>query len=444
MKKYKLFFFAAVFLLLFCFRGREAHAAFYYPPDEDGRLVVVIDPGHGGTNLGAEYNGFLEKEMNMAVAKAMYEELSLYEDITVYLTHDTAENSMTIQERADFAASVHADFVFCLHFNMSAEQQLFGSEVWISAFGEENRQGYRFGILQLTEMQSMGLSLRGVKTRLNEEGQDYYGILRFCEEYGIPAALIEHCHLDNERDTPFYDEEEDLIAFGRADATAAAKFFGLKSEVLGVDYGAETKTALTEPGSLYARADTTPPDICTIEQAYTDLTRSVAAVTVTACDYDSSMLYYAYSIDGGKTFTPYLEWPEADLLSGTAPDTFTFEAEIPDGVSPFFVVRAVNQYDLVTESNLLTGFPVFTENTVQETAPQSPEAFSAVSEDVSSGSTGAGFQAHAPKDISRDHSFGNFLFICLIIMAVLFVTLLLFSILQTGKKRRKRKRNRKR
>ena len=51
---------------------------FYYPPDDDGRLIVVLDPGHGGSNLGADYNGFVEKEMNLVVAKAMAEELRKY------------------------------------------------------------------------------------------------------------------------------------------------------------------------------------------------------------------------------------------------------------------------------------------------------------------------------------------------------------------------------
>ena len=37
---------------------------FRYTLDTDGELIIVIDPGHGGGNLGADYNGFLEKEMN--------------------------------------------------------------------------------------------------------------------------------------------------------------------------------------------------------------------------------------------------------------------------------------------------------------------------------------------------------------------------------------------
>lgn len=178
--------------------------------------MVVIDPGHGGSNLGADYNGFLEKEMNLTVAEAMAEELREYEGITVYLTHEDLDTDIRIKDRAAFAKSVNADFLFCLHFNMSPGNILYGSEVWISAYGEENRQGYTFAGLQLKEMRKLGLSIRGIKTRLNEEGTaDYYGILRFCEAEDIPAALIEHCHIDNDADVGFCDSKEDLIALGK-------------------------------------------------------------------------------------------------------------------------------------------------------------------------------------------------------------------------------------
>ena len=37
-------------------------------PDLQGNTVIVIDPGHGGENLGAQVDGYTEKEMTMIVA----------------------------------------------------------------------------------------------------------------------------------------------------------------------------------------------------------------------------------------------------------------------------------------------------------------------------------------------------------------------------------------
>lgn len=414
-----------------------------YALDTDDELILVIDPGHGGSNLGADYNGFLEKEMNMIVANAMCEELAKYDGVTVYLTHTDTVTDMSIQERADFAAAVNADFVFCLHFNMSADNMLFGSEVWISAFGEENREGYRFASIQMDTMKEMGLFIRGVKTRLNEKGTDYYGILRFCEEYDIPAALIEHCHIDHESDIGFCDSEDDLKAFGVADATSVAKYFGLKSKILAVDYSDYPLKSLS-PGSLYAKADTSAPDICIIEKEYADEDRNVIGISVSAYDYDTPILYYTYSIDGGETFCPYLAWPGTDVMEPYSPDTFTFEIEVPYGVSPTVVVRAINQYDRYTESNTLTGLPVFsTFSKDEKTDSLIPADTQTVSENqnISVADDYSGFKAPV-RDLDveeKGFSLLHFLYLCITITGTLFVALLISNILLSSRKRQKRK-----
>ncbi len=59
-----------------------------------------------------------EKEMTIVVARAMKEELEQYEGVTVYLTRD-GDQELSLDERCEFAERVGADFLFCLHFNMS-------------------------------------------------------------------------------------------------------------------------------------------------------------------------------------------------------------------------------------------------------------------------------------------------------------------------------------
>ena len=217
-----------IFLLLFFLGSRRVLA--------DEPLVIVLDPGHSGENLGAEYNGYTEKELNMVVALAMYEELKQYDNVEVYLTH-TEDVDMSLKERAEFAAGLNADFLFCLHFNMSPNHNLFGTEVWISAYDEYYAKGLAFGKIQIETMEAMGLYSRGVKTKLKEDGSaDYYGIIRESRELGLACALIEHCHLDHKNDEGYYETEEKLKAMGRADAQSVAKYFGLTSKALGIDY----------------------------------------------------------------------------------------------------------------------------------------------------------------------------------------------------------------
>ncbi|MDE6952061.1 MAG: N-acetylmuramoyl-L-alanine amidase, partial [Lachnospiraceae bacterium] len=114
-------------------------------------IRIAIDPGHGGENLGAQYKGYTEKYMTMVVAKAMMEELQKYEGVEVFLTR-TEDTELSLQQRADYAKEVEADFLFCLHFNMSEYHTLYGTEVWVSAFGNCYAEGKSFGELCLNEL----------------------------------------------------------------------------------------------------------------------------------------------------------------------------------------------------------------------------------------------------------------------------------------------------
>ena len=175
--------------------------------DVGEELVIVIDPGHGGENQGTIENNHEEKTMTLVTAMAMYQELQLYENVQVYLTR-TTDQELSLKERAEYAASVNADFLFSIHYNASENHELFGSEVWVSSLSPYNGYGYQFGYEFLTDMRDKGLFLRGVKTRLNSAGIDYYGIIRESVALQVPALIIEHCHVDEQRDAGYCDSNE--------------------------------------------------------------------------------------------------------------------------------------------------------------------------------------------------------------------------------------------
>lgn len=224
-------------------------------------VIIVIDPGHGGENLGAQYDGYTEKDMTMAVAKAMKEELEQYENVVVYLTHD-ADVDVHLKERAEFAKDRNADFLYSLHFNASVNHNLFGSEVWIPASGNFYVKGYQFAEIQLQQFENIGLYSRGIKTKLNDDGKEYYGILRFCTDMDIPSALIEHCHMDQE----------------------------------GVDYSEYKKIAVEIPESV-VMPDITAPETAGIKILSIDDMTGEVTVRADASESDSFILYYKYSFD---------------------------------------------------------------------------------------------------------------------------------------------------
>ncbi|MEE0431397.1 Sporulation-specific N-acetylmuramoyl-L-alanine amidase [uncultured Clostridium sp.] len=446
----------AVSLAAACFYGNSLPAQAAPRAQETGeRVVIVIDPGHGGDNEGTLEGPAQEKKMTMVTALAMYEELTKYDNVDVYLTH-TDDVTMSLADRAQFAADRNADFLFSIHYNASVDHDLFGSEVWISSVQPYNAYGYQFGWEQMQQMQDMGLFLRGVKTKLKDNGDDYYGIIRESTARSIPSAIIEHCHVDESRDTPYCQTEEDWKKFGREDALSVAKYFGLSSASLGVDYSGEAD-ALPEvslqsilPATV---RDKTEPDICQLTLQNADYETGEVSLEVTAADYDCPMMYYDYSTDGGRTYSELLPWPGLDIMAGTYPDTFTFSVTFTKGEQPVITVRGYNQADLFTESDPVTFAQPFIDQekaakeALQESlaAQEAAEASRAAEEQITEVGSSVITMADAagntpvPSEKSPEVNFGVFLVICGILVVLLLLVFLLYQIQQSRHRKRRRK-----
>lgn len=419
----------------------EDDLAFLSVSDDD-KIVVVIDPGHGGENLGGEYEDYTEKEMTIVVANAMKEELEKYDGVIVYLTR-TGDQELSLDERCEYAESVNADFLFCLHFNMSEHHTLFGAECWVSAFGENYSKGYSFASVEMDMLKELGLYSRGIKTRLNDKGIDYYGIIRHSVERGIPCVLIEHCHLDQENDQPFYDHNEKLLTFGKLDATAVARYFQLSSEELGVDYSNYQNVYVNVPSTVVS-PDRTEPDICMIEVVDQNMQNGEVRVQVSAADYDSGMLYYTYSYDNGQTFSQLQRWPDKSA------DTFEFTMQVPPHIVPQIVINGYNGYDLYTASNMIS-LPSMDYKTEEEIAAElaAQQALESASQAVTDEKDQAQVvRTHQvqPQEEKKTVSFTYFLTVC-IVCALLVLAMTISMILILGgrkhKHRNKRRKSRK-
>ena len=420
----------------------------------DGDIVVVIDPGHGGDNEGTKENGFCEKEMTLVTALALYERLSQYEGVTVYLTR-VDDTKLSLAQRAAFAKAVEADFLFSIHYNASENHELFGAEVWVPLEAPYNVYGYQFGCTLLPMLREKGLFIRGIKTRKNDKGTDYYGIIRESAALDIPAVIIEHCHVDEVRDYPYCDSPEKQQAFGYEDADAIARFLGLSSQSLGTDYsGGPEDPFLQEVYALDTSKvvastliDTTAPEICSVERVAEDYEGLQATIQVTAADYDSPLMYYEYSVDGGVTYSPRQPWPGSDTLTGEYQDVFQVTLDIPEGIVPRVCIKAYNQYEATAESNVLDGYGVF-RRPEAATSPQEPEsvevqgtAMNPESSSAVSGVTGwlgAHEETETEEETVQPLSIQDFLLVSLLAAAALVAMTLVVQILQSAKKRRNR------
>lgn len=417
------------------------------------RPVIVIDPGHGGDNRGTIEGNQDEKYMTMTTALAMYEELRKYDNVEVYLTRTEDEKTL-IKDRAKFAAGVNADYLFSIHYNASENHELFGSEIWIPLEAPHNCYGYQFGHVFLSAMREQGLFLRGIKTRVNDRGTDYYGIIRESAALGIPAVILEHCHVDEDRDSGFCDSEEDLIRFGKEDATAVAKYLGLKSSLLQVDYSQYELPEIDDRHPVASTLqDTTPPDVCLLEFAGADYGTGILKLNVSAADYDSMLLYYDYSIDGGETYSERFMWPGSDALSGSYDDTFLLELTIPDRTAPSVILRAYNLFDLYTASSPYSSLQIFRYTGASEESEagsgqngektQKDPSAAADSQVSDAEEQSLPAMAGGVDTENRPVSFLTFLEICLGVVVVLFLILLVSQTIAYRKRRRRRRQRRK-
>lgn len=84
------------------------------------KKVVVIDAGHGGTDLGATRNGISEKEIVLNIAKKI-KALNQNQNLEIILTRDD-DSYPTLTDRTGKINEIKPDFAISLHVNNSPRE----------------------------------------------------------------------------------------------------------------------------------------------------------------------------------------------------------------------------------------------------------------------------------------------------------------------------------
>lgn len=89
---------------------------------------IIIDPGHGGQDLGACNNSLQEKDLTLTIGKALAKKLKTngYNSLLTR-KHDT---TMQLTERTAFAHNHHGDIFISIHTNASLNQNAHGIETF--------------------------------------------------------------------------------------------------------------------------------------------------------------------------------------------------------------------------------------------------------------------------------------------------------------------------
>ncbi len=315
-------------------------------------MVIVLDPGHGGEEDGGTFGKYIEKNMNLQVAYAMKDRLEKYDGVTVVLTRYD-DSTLSLKDRQNIAKANNADYFFALHFNLSVGHDIYGSEVWIPSTNSLYKKMYPVASEVMKSFDSMGLFNRGIKTKIGNHG-DYYGVIRIGTEYGIPSAIIEHCHMDNQRDTEFIPANQNealkaaCVTFGMKDADAVARALNLSSTILGIDNSQYVPEKSNVKASII-RPDESEPNVNEISVLATDSANSTVTLHMKAQDKDSFILYYRYSLDGGVTFSPLYDWPRT-AWNKSVPE-YDIQIKVPQNRQLDIITLAYNSFDKFTVSN---------------------------------------------------------------------------------------------
>lgn len=170
----------------------------------DGRRTVIIDPGHGGVEPGAVFQGRNEKDDNLRLALALGDILQNAGVEVLYTrTNDITQNP---NEKAAIGNRSDADFFISIHRNAMPVP------------------GSGTGAVTLVYEQAgdAGLLAEKIQNRLVEVGFADLGIqerpgLAVLNRTKMPAVLVEAGFIDNPEDNRFFDNNLGRIAQAIAD-----------------------------------------------------------------------------------------------------------------------------------------------------------------------------------------------------------------------------------
>jgi N-acetylmuramoyl-L-alanine amidase len=115
------------------------------PAEAVGARTIVIDPGHGGEEVGAQGpGGTLEKDVTLAIARKLRTQLTDL-GLRVFLTRDKDED-IPLDERTAIANNFKADLFLSIHANASRSQGAFGSEVYFLSYQASDEESRRMAI----------------------------------------------------------------------------------------------------------------------------------------------------------------------------------------------------------------------------------------------------------------------------------------------------------
>lgn len=177
---------------------------------------VFIGVGHGGNDPGAVKH-IKEADANLTMALACADVLEAH-GVAIKMSRYKDEND-DINEEIKECNAYSPDLAIDVHNNAGGGD---GFEVYHSINGGK---GKTLATNIEAEVKKLGQNSRGVRTRKNSRGTDYYAFIRSTK---CPAVICEGVFVDNATDVKIADTVAEQKEFGKAYAKGILKTLGIE------------------------------------------------------------------------------------------------------------------------------------------------------------------------------------------------------------------------
>ena len=178
---------------------------------------VFLEIGHGGKDPGAVGNGLKESNLNLSIGLACNEVLTRH-GVSILMSR-TKDEDDELKEAIAECNKFSPDLAAGIHNDAGGGD---GAEIYHYSKGGKSKT---LAENILNEIVAVGQNSRGIKTRLNDSGKDYYGFIR---QTDAPAVIVECAFIDNAKDIAIIDTPAEQKQMGIAIAKGILNTLGIK------------------------------------------------------------------------------------------------------------------------------------------------------------------------------------------------------------------------
>ena len=189
-----------------------------------GLRTVVLDPGHGGDELGTRGSrGTLEKDITLSVARRLRTLIESRLGLKVFLTRED-DRTLSTDERSAFANNHRADVFLSIHANYAVRPSLRGAEVYYLTVERADAEARKKAEESTTTLPALGGGSRAIDLILWETAQ-----VRYLEQSAALAGFIEQALANRVEMSPRAVQQEPFRVLVGANMPAALVEIGYLS-----------------------------------------------------------------------------------------------------------------------------------------------------------------------------------------------------------------------